>query len=110
MKYIRTKNGVYEIIRYYEPNDYYWVKQDCEQPIGSNEVINKSDDIEDLCDGYIFKDTRANELHIAQKGKEDGIFILGASLFTETLRYFIETDNGLIYVAKMNDKGELCLL
>ena len=113
MKYIRTKDGVYEIERYFEPRDYYWVKQDCDQPIGSDEIIKEADTIEELFDGFVFIDTSANEIHVSkdmEQAKNDGMFILGCSLFKETLRGFIRTDKGLIYVAQLNDKGEWGLL
>ena len=107
MKYIRTKDGIYEINRYYEPRDYYWVKQDCEQPISSDEIIKQADTIEELCDEAVFFD-KDNKPHY--KSQEGNLWYLGAGLFIETLRFCIFTDKGLIYVAKMNEKGDLELL
>jgi len=111
MKYIRTKDGVYEIESYYEPRDYYWVKQDCDQPIGSDEIIKQADNIEELCDEFIVVEndyqvapyginTKDLNLKLFVKNNYDYCKIFGA----------IWTDRGLIYVAKMNDKGELELL
>lgn len=113
MKYIRTKNDtiyqVYDKVFEYKEDKRYQLA-DSRFEISLNDVVKEADNIEELCDGFIFKDTKANELHCVFKGKADGMSILGAALFTETLRFFIETDKGLIYVAKMNDKGELELL
>ena len=130
MKYIRTKDGVFETIDYDQlPNalqkqldereyscmkDYknigVFVKMKQGALIISNiqplllfAIQKQADTIEELCDGFIFKDTNANELHFFDKNS--GISILGASLFSDTFRGYIETDKGLIYVAKMTDKG-----
>ena len=72
-----------------------------------NRVI-QANTIEELCDGFIFKDTTTNKLHFCDKN--DGMSLLGAALFEETVRGYIETDKGLIYIAKMNNKGDLELL
>lgn len=115
MKYVRTKDG--RILGY----DYvtsipieFKVKQGFTKEQVLQELEEKSDvarvaeTIEELCDGFIFKDTKANELHFLDKS--DSISLLGAALFTETVRGYIETDKGLIYVAKMNESGEFELL
>lgn len=70
-------------------------------------VIKQSDSIEELCDEFVFFD-KDNKPHY--KSQEGEIWWLGASLYTETLKGAIFTDKGLIYVAKMNEKGELELL
>ena len=121
MKYIRTKYGIFERMF---PNDeqrisfdhktiepaYYTTKNDW---VAKRDVINQADTIEELFDGFVFIDTSANEIHVSkdmEQAKNDGMFILGCSLFKETLRGFIRTDKGLIYVAQLNDKGEWGLL
>ena len=119
MKYVRTNNGVYDtkdyevtkIISIYEPSLFEGINEGdlvLNVNCAYKKVIKQADTIEELCDGFIFKDTYANDLHLLDK--KDGISILGASLFKDTLRGFIETDKGLIYVAKMNEKGELELI
>jgi len=67
--------------------------------------IRQTDNIEELFDGIIFKDTNTNKLHLDKINTKDGIFILGASLFSETVRGFIETNEGLKYVAKLAEEG-----
>ncbi len=118
MKYIRTTQGIFE----YKDNmtiDYaiYYLFGKFEKTNKKHlfrndkdlgEVVNQADTVEELCDGFIFKDTCTNKLHLADLN--DGISMLGVALFEETLRGFIETDKGLIYVAKMNEKGELELI
>ena len=132
MKYIRTKDGVYEIDRYYEPRDYYWVKQDCEQPIGSDEIINQADTIEELCDVIVCRNELFYPLTSNREGNEFdwekiNRFRKSVCMSEEEYNKIKETSNdfepyfwtvygaiwtekGLIYVAKMNDKGELELL
>ena len=93
MKYIRTE---YEIFEY--------------NPLLNVSVYKDAilaDTIEELCDEAVFFD-KDNKPHY--KSQEGNVWYLGAGLFTETLRFCIFTDKGLIYVAKMNDKGELQLL
>ena len=88
---------------------------------GSSSPLKKdwlyADNIEELCDEFIIKvqDTKSKEygyliidklggyekvLSLNKQAQENGAIIYGA----------IWTDKGLIYVAKMNEKGELELL
>lgn len=118
MKYIRTKDGVYEIERYYEPRDYYWVKQDYDnQPIGSEEVLKQADTIEELCDTYVIKGEFGiylvgfDELdrHAMGQTKEE---LLSGKLEAYGAIWVID-DNGaptLKSVAKANKDGKLCLI
>jgi len=108
MKYIRTKDGVYEINRYYEPRDYYWVKQDCDQPIGSDEIIKQADTIEELCDEFVAVDNE--DIKHTQFMKPFDYYMRSLHPKDVSLYGAIWTDKGLIYVAKMNEKGELELL
>lgn len=110
-KYVRTDRGIYEIESVFVNNEGEFVGYNIVDDfmiILRNQVVKSADTIEELCDGFIFKDTCANELHLVNQN--GGISMLGATLFKETLRGFIETDTGLIYVAKLNDKGEFELL
>ena len=97
MKYIRTKDGIYEI-NWFDADNFGDEKGD----IHSNcEIINEADTIEELCDEFVFEETYPSGLkrHIITEDVAVGTQF-GA----------IWTDKGLIYVAKMNDKGELDLL
>lgn len=124
MKYIRTKDGVYEVIKKVEfpklpinasdyDNVYYFV-------VGGNvliresEIVEQADTIEELCDFIFFKYwstiRKCYELKLYKSLKE----LYANEYITGNDKYFIYgaiwTDKGLIYVAKMNDKGELELL
>ena len=102
MKYIRTKDGIYNAIQEFKIGDMINVPYN-----GLIKIINQANTIEELCDEAVFFD-KDNKPHY--ESQEGNIWYLGASLFTETLRFGIFTDKGLIYVAKMNDEGELELL
>lgn len=92
MKYIRTKDEIFVLSTKHEHlADEYG-------------AINQADTIEELCNEFVLcednhycivSDIEAKEMATTNYG-----IIYGA----------IWTDKGLIYVAKMNDKGELELL
>ena len=98
MKYIRTKDIIIEI----NPT---LTDEQIDISLGKN--TPRADTIEELCDEAVFFD-EDNKPHY--KSQEGNIWYLGAGLYTESLRFGIFTDKGLIYVAKMNEKGELELL
>ena len=103
MKYIRTKDGIMPALKIDE-HHFQGTKQGEKIPDWS---VKQADTIEELCDEAVFFD-EDNVPHY--KSKEGNMWYLGAGLFTESLRFGIFTDKALIYVAKMNDKGELELL
>ena len=142
MKYIRTKDGIYETIDYDQlPNNlkkqlderehscmkdykkmgvFAKMKQGAViisniQPILLFAVQNQADTIEELCDRCVVihkYSERPQDLSFYEaqyfidvwtrkvKSNDPVVAIYGA----------VWTDKGLIYVAKMNDKGELELL
>lgn len=98
MKYIRTKDGIYDkekccvesqVVKFF--NEWF-------------SITNQADTIEELCDAFII------------------LFISGEIAFEKHFEWLnnyaefiaiygtILTDKGLIFVAKVNDKGELELL
>ena len=98
MKYIRTKDGIYEI-NWFDADNFGDEKGD----IHSNcEIIEQANTIEELCDEFV--DT--SELKTTNTGGwlydefDDLSKIYGA----------IWTDKGLQFVARMNSKGEFELL
>ena len=103
MKYIRTKDGIHEVVkdlRYgYSTHSNGWV-------VVKNQILKQADTIEELCDEFVVKIktgyliTYYDKKLLTQDAKENGADVYGA----------IWTDKGLIYVAKMNAKGELELL
>ena len=107
MKYIRTKDGVYsEKLTRINDNKVY-VRDLCcdyEEYTYAGEVIKQADTIEELCDEFVIVN---GKLHQTTKA------------FNKIKEYFntydtfygaIWTSKGLIYVAKMNEKGELELI
>ena len=103
MKYIRTEDNIWQydrnrnVVRPSEDGKsvVYWLNFD------EKEIIKQSDTIEELCDEFVFEETYSSGLkrHIITEDVAVGTQF-GA----------IWTDKGLIYVAKMNDNGELELL
>ena len=112
MKYIRTKDGVYEIDRYYEPRDYYWVKQDCEQPICGDEIIKQSDTIEELCDELVQVNENGGVIltQLSQCEIKEILSKYKVLFFPANYYGAIWTERELKFVAKLNEKGELELL
>ena len=108
MKYIRTDGNV--IISYDENVDKLDQPFILTQP---SHIINQADTLEELCDEFVVKyfnkvEQRNKYLHLERFkefnnycwNKDDEYYIYGA----------IWTKKGLVYVAKMNEKGELELL
>ena len=121
MKYIRTKDG--RIIKIFDgdiDNEVCGIKFDTMgfrlqttmqfNCIVKEDIVKITDTIEELCDEFIVVSDNCkspiisalpfDELQLYAKGRTKYTICYGA----------IWTDKGLIYVAKMNDKGELELL
>ena len=121
-KYIRTKDGVYEASKgLYTPSIKMFAIGTV--TIYDEQIIRKSENVEELCDEFVmthyFKETnytkrevlkedknlmieaiRLKKIHNKDKELKNEFNIYGA----------IWTDKGLIYVAKLNDKGVLELI
>lgn len=111
MKYIRTKDG----------NIYEYSKVIISQLIGTD-IIKQADTIEELCDVLVVKtkdygiskgkiqvvdlrnidDKSSLHNYIIRQMTNNGMF--------EFVYLGIETSEGIIYIAKMNEEGELELL
>lgn len=111
MKYIRTSDGhIYETTGQDKKHPCYYNIANANLEIDALGIINQSDTIEELCDEIVevidgkaqvvYADISFNDLAIAKIRDKNNAIVYGA----------IWTDKGLIYVAKMNDKGELELL
>ena len=114
MKYIRTKDGKILKIRNKQlrPNgvyDTWYVGNNYSMLYNRNhDLIEKeADTIEELCDEFVY--LMESGRHICKNKHTEIMYCLGRD---EPIAYYgaIWTDRGLIYVAKMNDKGELELL
>lgn len=117
MKYIRTKQGhIYK--RLYKDGALNrgvgYIVQGVIMPFGED-VIEESDTIEELCDEFVYK--YVNPYHQKTKPCYELVDMTlenmkGTMEMTSGATFYgaIWTDEGLIYVAKMNNKGEFELL
>ena len=107
MRYIRTKDGIIEITKDKKHciayDKIFELKEDWQK-----EVIKSADTIEELCDEFVVVHGGKVICQFASKvwnyGEIKSIAI-GNDFYGA-----IWIDKGLIYVAKMNEKGELELL
>lgn len=118
MKYIRTKDTIFEVVA--EDTKVFTVRAKHNRNHLYNkskiqtDILKQADTIEEVCDVFV---KRSNE-------PGNPFFDIGYSTIVLDLKFeeykslfdhynyygAIWTDKGLIYVAKMNDKGELELL
>lgn len=114
MKYIRTKDGIYKVVK--EQKNHFIIsmeniEEDCyDVPcIKRNDIIKQADTIEELCDEFVIIDDLDNGINTLWHTK---VFSSQEvrKMSKNEIYGSIWTDKGLIYVAKMNDKGELELL
>lgn len=93
-EYIRTNEGIYS-----------W---DCPiEALMKATIIKRADNIQDLCDVFVYENEKGNK--IVEKILTFGSFMYATGEY-EFKYGAIWNDKGLIYVAKINDKGELELL
>lgn len=107
--YVRTKDGyLLEVIRESESNKSYITK-----PKGwiihKDRVVKQADTIEKLCDEFVAIDNslfgkKIKTYSTLKEAQTDKTFLYDVCYGA------ILTDRGIIYVAKVNDKGELELL
>lgn len=120
MKYIRTKdgkiidttaydqvkqtviNGVLVGTQYLTASNSNDFSMIVAHGIYETDIINQADTIEELCDEFVV--VIENKQHLIPREW------LKQEIIVDVLYGAIWTDKGLIYVAKMNDKGELELL
>ena len=130
MKYIRTKDCVYEVTKDTKGTKFIVMGKnktllDYGTFISSEaDVIKEAETIEELCDEFVFVNKIGNfdKSHVirynipnhrfTEPAIEEKIEAIEAVYKDELdkIRGAIYTDKGLIYVAKMNEKGELELL
>lgn len=112
MKYIRTKNSIYQVesvlrdngfVKGYNVGEMAFIRKD--------QVIKQAETIEELCDEFVVVWLPTNHKDIFGVDKYSKEIIKSCIGNNKTNVYgAIWTDKGLIYVAKMNDKGELELI
>lgn len=105
--YIRTKDNIYKVDSETCHKKGYYIDRYEEDVILKKQVIKQSENIEELCDRFVVMDKETKEvMNIVS-------FLEYAKLWAYckyNIYGAIWTDKGLIYVAKMNDKGELVLI
>ena len=112
--YIRTKDGVYEVVTAERGSDnklLYIIStsktENTTDWVHEADVISQAEKIEELCDRFVVMDKETKEVISIVS------FLAYAKLWS-SCKYDIYgavwTDKGLIYVAKMNDKGEFELI
>ena len=105
--YIRTKDGIYKVESETCHKQGYFIDRYEEDVILKKQVIKQSENLEELCDRFVVIDKETKEvvnigscLEYAKIWAYCKYNIYGA----------IWTDKGLIYVARMNDKGKFVLI
>ena len=105
--YIRTKDGIYKVESETCHKQGYYIDRYEEDVILKKQVIKRSENLEELCDRFVVIDKETKEVvNIVS-------FLAYAKLWSSckyNIYGSIWTDKGLIYVARMNDKGELELI
>jgi len=120
MKYIRTKDDKIYELQAAKSGEKYLVRRNELIPMWNTneyEIIKQADTIEELCDccvcfikdGYYPYIYSIEDIKYLRKLEQFGGKIRNNRVY-EKVYLTLWTDKGLIYVAKMNDKGELELL
>ena len=113
MKYIRTKDDIYKVILISPLGFVRADKRDGTYPdVFEKDIIKQADTIEELCDYCIYYNCY-DELVIRKMPLSTSLKSLYRDMksgMVRDIKLAILTDKGLIYVAKMNEKGELELL
>lgn len=106
MRYIRTKYGIFENNTRFNDETLRKVSN------GLIEIIKQADTIEELCDEFIV--VHKDGTHVFQKSTADDKvskeYVEYLLRNNQTFYGAIWTDKGLIYVAKINEKGVFELL
>ena len=118
MRYIRTKYGrIFEVLE--EDKQFYYIGYPNEVGLAlwgklAKDVIKEAGTIEELCDEFIIKHNYNTvlpyEIVNSLKPILNGMKVYMDEFKESDVYGAIWTDRGLIYVAKMNEKGELELL
>lgn len=111
MKYIRTKDGILKVDGY----DDRGVCVCRGKTFYRDEYIKQADTIEELCDGFYLDDGQEefcldDVFTNFDKFKSSYIYNNKYHIVKYEGYGFIKTSKGLMYVAKMNDEGKLCLI
>ena len=124
-RFIRTENGVYELVddKYIIKNNKLYEKEYFNNPFGDgsdeylgevfiSDILAEADTIEELCDVYVsvYEEQLDNEIFWANKYTPTEVHNFYQGYIPKEVMGAIWTDKGLIYGAKMNKDGELELI
>ena len=105
--YIRTKDGVYKVVDTYETKYVIGYTEDgFEKVVYKENIIKQSVNLAELCDEFVGIDKTCENGHQFLRA----IPYKCANFWNGGVYGAIWTSKGLIYVAKINDKGELELI
>ena len=112
MKYIRTKDGIYKVeCETYHKKGYYIDRYE-EDVILKDQVIKQSENLEELCDEFVgyFECFNRSYYFIYKNGYDE--LKSDVQTFSPNCSAYgaIWTSKGLIFVARMNYKGDLELI
>jgi len=114
-KYIRTKDRIFEVNENGETYNGYGCKsKNGTVKIHKKDIIKEADTIEELVDEFVIKHINNSNPYVVDEYQKTEILKDRQKAFVEygveEVKCAIWTDKGLIYVAKMNEKGELELI
>ncbi len=112
MKYIRTKYGIYKTDSPIQPEkelQIKWIDDHCFETSWKTKLCDckQADTIEELCDCKVYRLNGTIKWIVKELADLGQCFEI---IDFENWYGALDTDKGLIYVAKMNEKGELELL
>ena len=107
MKYIRTKDGIFEVANERTITEFQVIDHLHNRAFLKDEILADADTIEELCDCFVIKYEKG--LPVIYEKDDTSINTFKRCKLFE-IYGAIWTNKGLIYVAKMNDKGELVLI
>ncbi len=123
--FVRTENGIYEVISLKKEKfgKYYCYRVDRKNInkyslVAETSILKQADTIEELCDCFYWDCKDGFNIHnfmnysIAKDTWDEYVSdcLIDEEKIESNMYGCIKTSKGLIYVAKMNEKGELKLL
>ena len=126
MRYIRTEDRIYDgslLLREY--TGWYFHEKSKLYAFTEGDIFKQADTIEELCDGFVVINRFNKRKYLySKKGfikrvERNNTYNRDKNTYQDKLEHLLDyntiygaiwTDKGLIYVAKMNEKGELELL
>ena len=112
MKYIRTKDSIYKVESETCHKKGYYIDRYEEDVILKDQVIKQSENLEELCDEFVcYSECFNRSYYFIYKNSYDELKS-DVQMFSPNYSAYgaIWTSKGLIFVARMNDKGDFELI